>query len=179
MHLQKVFFTAFRLMACWSLSCSYLAEHLLCQPHHWVSALLSPFLPPFLSEPPSCYPTASGRLVLVPLEQSLYVIASFPALFIPQIIFPSDVTYQFPEFFSVHYPRSAVLTPFLVALCAPLFCNLFPEITSHFFFSDSSLLAQIRARIAVSPVAFSIIGNEMLPSHTLRSEWLHPVVPLP
>lgn len=63
-------------------------------------------------------------------------------------------------FLADHYPHSAVLTPFLLALCTPLLCDLFPEITSHFFFffplfpSSSSLLAQIKAGAAASPVAF-------------------------
>lgn len=83
--------------------------------------------------PSSCF-SASGGVVVVPLMQSLQVITSFPALFIPWMIFPRDATYQFPEIFATHYLNSAVLTPFLLALWALLFCDLFPEITFQFVF---------------------------------------------
>lgn len=55
-----------------------------------------------------------------------------PYAFIPWIIFPRDIIYWFLEFFA-HCPYSAVLTPFLLALWDSLFCDLFPEITFHFF----------------------------------------------
>lgn len=52
-----------------------------------------------------------------------------------------------------------------------------PSSLFFFFFStNSALLAQTKPKIAASPVAFAIIGNEMLRYHTQRTKCLGPAV---
>lgn len=86
------------------------------------------------------------------------------------------------RFFADHYPHSAVLTPLILALCTPLFCDLFPEITSYFFFFPPKQFLFISPNqsqsSSFSSSSSQIIGNEMLSSYTPRMEQLHAAVSL-